>query len=70
MISPIDVFITVFSLVLLIIPGFILAKTKLLGEGADKALSNVVLYCAQLQIFLILMFFTEHQKFRSIYENY
>lgn len=61
MISPIDVFITVFSLVLLIIPGFILAKTKLLGEGADKALSNVVLYCAQ----PLLVFTTFQKKFES-----
>ena len=61
MISPIDVFITVFSLVLLIIPGFILAKTKLLGEGADKALSNVVLYCAQ----PLLVFTAFQKKFES-----
>lgn len=57
MISPIDVFVAVFSLVLLIIPGFILAKTKLLGEGADKVLSNIVLYCAQ-----PLLVFTSFQK--------
>lgn len=57
MISPVDVFVAVFSLVLLVIPGFILAKTKLLNEGADKVLSNVVLYCAQ-----PLLVFTSFQK--------
>lgn len=57
MISPIDVLIAVFSLVLLIIPGFILSKTKLLGEGADKVLSNIVLYCAQ-----PLLVFTSFQE--------
>lgn len=42
-----DVLLTVFSLVILMIPGFIFAKTKLLGETGDKVLSNLVLYGCQ-----------------------
>ena len=53
--SPINVLITVFSLIILMIPGFILRKSKMLGEGADKVLSNVVLYVGQ--PFLIFMCF-------------
>ena len=46
-ISFFDVLITVFSLVLLAIPGFILAKIKILPEKASEALSVIVLYVAQ-----------------------
>lgn len=46
-ISFFDVLTTVFSLVVLLIPGFIMVKTKMLGEGADKVLSTVVLYVGQ-----------------------
>lgn len=42
-----DVLITVFSLVLLMVPGFLLVKTKLLGKGADSVLSALVLYGCQ-----------------------
>ncbi|MBQ9756513.1 MAG: AEC family transporter [Clostridia bacterium] len=38
---------TILSLIALAIPGFILAKTGLLGDKADSALSNVVLYACQ-----------------------
>lgn len=46
-ISFLDVLISVATLILLMIPAIILVKCKLLGEGADKALSNIVLYGAQ-----------------------
>ena len=42
-----DVLITVFSLVLLAVPGFILAKLKILPEKASETLSVIVLYVAQ-----------------------
>ncbi len=42
-----DVLLTVVSLVILTIPGFILAKTKVFGKEADKALSGLVLYGCQ-----------------------
>ena len=43
----IDVLLTVASLVILTLPGFILAKTKIFGKEADKALSGLVLYGCQ-----------------------
>ncbi len=46
-ISFLSVFITVLFLVLLAVPGFILAKTKLFKEGADHAISSIVLYVSQ-----------------------
>ena len=46
-ISFFDVLTTVFSLVVLLIPGYIMVKTKMLGEGADKVISAVVLYVGQ-----------------------
>lgn len=46
-ISFADVLITVFSLVLLAVPGFILAKLKMLPEKASETLSVIVLYVAQ-----------------------
>ena len=39
-------------LVLLIIPGFLLAKFSLAGEGFGKGLSNLVLYIAQPALFI------------------
>lgn len=42
-----NVVFTVFSLIALAIPGFLLAKAKLLGDKADSTLSNVVLYACQ-----------------------
>ena len=46
-ISFLNVFITVLFLVLLAVPGFILAKTKLVKDGGEKAISSVVLYVCQ-----------------------
>ncbi len=46
-VSFINVLITVFSLVLLMVPGYILVKTKLVGETAEKTLSVLVLYVLQ-----------------------
>lgn len=46
-ISFLTVLIAVASLILLAIPGFILSKTKLLGEKAQSAFSTFVLYGAQ-----------------------
>ncbi|MBQ3597214.1 MAG: AEC family transporter [Clostridia bacterium] len=42
-----DVLITVVFLLILMIPGFILAKTKMLGENADSVFSVLVLYVCQ-----------------------
>ena len=42
-----DVFITVFFLLLLTVPGFILAKLKMLPEKASEAFSTLVLYGCQ-----------------------
>ena len=47
MISFFDVFITVLFLLLLTIPGFILAKLKMLPQSASEALSVIVLYGCQ-----------------------
>ncbi|MBE5743158.1 MAG: hypothetical protein E7358_00380 [Clostridiales bacterium] len=46
-ISFLTVLIAVVSLVLLAVPGFLLTKTKLLGEKAQSAFSTFVLYGAQ-----------------------
>ena len=43
----ISVLITVFSLVLFIVPGFLLAKIGILKEGADKALTGLVINVSQ-----------------------
>lgn len=42
-----DIFITVFSLLILMIPGYLLVKIKLFGETADSVLSALVLYGCQ-----------------------
>lgn len=47
MIDPIILFRQVAVLVLLMIPGVLLSKFNLIGEGFGKALSNVILYAAQ-----------------------
>ncbi|MBQ2740864.1 MAG: AEC family transporter [Clostridia bacterium] len=47
MISFFDVFITVLFLLLLTVPGFILAKTKMLPQSASEVLSVIVLYGCQ-----------------------
>lgn len=41
------VFITVFSLVVLVIPGYLLTKIKMIGKGAEGTLSVLVLYICQ-----------------------
>ncbi len=43
----INVIFTVLSLIALAIPGFLLAKCKMVGEKASETLSNVVLYVCQ-----------------------
>lgn len=48
-----DVLITVFCLVLLAVPGFLLVKTKVLKEGAVAPLSALVLYgCQPVMVFM------------------
>ena len=47
-----DVLISVVAVIVLIIPGFLFKKLKVLPESADKVLSTVVLYgCQSLMIF-------------------
>lgn len=49
----IEVLLTVLSLVLLAVPGFILAKCKMIPEKGAEALSNVVLYaCQPMMVFM------------------
>ncbi len=55
------VFITVLSLVLLVVPGFLLAKIKMIGQGAENVLSVLVLYVCQ----PMLMFVGFQTKFDS-----
>ena len=52
MIDPLLLLIQVAILVLMIIPGFLLAKAKLMPEGAGKAISNLVLYAAQVALII------------------
>lgn len=42
-----DVLFTVLFLVILVVPGFIIAKFNLVGESAESVLSTIVLYVAQ-----------------------
>lgn len=52
MINFLDVFITVIFLLLLAVPGFIFAKTKMFPKGASETLSVIVLYgCQPILIF-------------------
>ncbi len=53
-----DVFIAVFSMLLLMLPGFILGKTKLLPEKASDVCSKIVLYVCQ-----AALMFTCFQKY-------
>lgn len=49
----IDVLIAVISLVLLVVPGFLLVKTKLLSPDSATPLSNLVLYgCQPVMVFM------------------
>ena len=57
-----DVFITVATLLLMIIPGFILAKTKILKSGAIDAFTKMVLFGCQPAL-MIMMF--QNSVFRS-----
>lgn len=45
--SALTVFITVFTLIIIAVPGFILGKLKMLPEKATKALSTVLLFVCQ-----------------------
>ena len=52
-ISFLNVLITVFALVLLAVPGFVLVKTKILSPKADAPLSALVLYgCQPVMVFM------------------
>ena len=48
-----NIFLTVLSLLMLMIPCFILAKAKLIGKGAEESLSTIVLFvCQPLMLFM------------------
>lgn len=61
------VFITVLSLVVLAVPGFILKKCKLLPENATKVLTSVLLFIAQ--PFLTFMSFQKTEYHSSVLLN-
>ena len=52
MIDPSLLLIQVAILVLMIIPGFLLAKARLMPEGSAKAISNLILYAAQVALII------------------
>lgn len=52
MIDPLLLLSKVAILVLMIVPGFLLAKAKLLPDGTGKALSNLILYAAQVALII------------------
>ena len=52
MIDPLLLLVQVTILVLMIIPGFLLAKAKLMPESAGKAISNLILYAAQVALII------------------
>lgn len=52
MIDPLLLLGKVAILVLMIVPGFLLAKAKLFPEGTGKALSNLILYAAQVALII------------------
>ncbi len=54
-----NVFLTVLSLVVLAVPGYIMAKLKMFPENATNVLSTVVLYCCQ--TFLVFMSFQNYE---------
>ena len=66
-ISFLSVLISVASLVLMAIPGFVLAKCKILPEKASEALSSVVLYGCQ--PFMIFMSFQGYEYSSEIGVN-
>jgi predicted permease len=49
----VNVVFTVLSLIALAIPGFILVKTKILGDNAAQVISNVVIYVCQPALVLL-----------------
>lgn len=52
MIDPILLLIQVAILVLMIVPGFLLAKAKLMPQSAGKVISNLILYAAQVALII------------------
>lgn len=52
MVSPIDIIKTVSILAMMVLPGFLLGKFKLAGDGFATGLSNFVLYVAQSCMFV------------------
>lgn len=62
-----DVLITVFSLILLAVPGFILAKLKLFPPKASETLSVIVLYVAQ--TLLVIMSFQDKEYTPTLGKN-
>lgn len=59
MVSPGDIVITVAILALLVLPGYLLGKFKLAGDGFATGLSNFVLYVAQSCMFINAFLNTE-----------
>ena len=66
-ISFLDVLISCVALLILAIPGYILVKTKMLGDNAEKAFSTYVLYVAQ--TFMMFMCFQEYSYTPEIGKN-
>ena len=54
-----NVLLTVLSLVMLAVPGFIMAKLKMFSENGSEVLSTVVLYCCQ--TFIVFMSFQSYE---------
>lgn len=54
MIDFLSIFIAVLSLLLLMIPGFIFSKLKLLPDGAENTCSKIVLYCCQTALVFVI----------------
>lgn len=54
-----NVLLTVLSLVVLAIPGFLMAKLKMFPDNATNVLSTVVLYCCQ--TFIVFMSFQNYE---------
>ena len=54
-----NVLLTVLSLVVLAVPGFLMAKLKMFPENASSVLSTVVLYCCQ--TFIVFMSFQNYE---------
>ena len=62
-----NVFITVLSLLILVIPGFLLRKFNIIGENSDKTLSSLILYGCQPM--LMFMCFQKTKFDSSILKN-